>query len=125
MDSKNLSDEFGRTIRPQELAEFLDIDVRTVKKYAYLWGGVFVTRTDVRFFEKKVMEVIENANAHNETWKEAMERRSLRRPLPHGKDISGQHKAVQTGSDSLGRKNTGGIEKSKDRHGVFASCNNR
>jgi hypothetical protein len=43
-DQTPLKEDLGRPMTPKEVAELLDIDHRTVKKYHDLWGGVHVTR---------------------------------------------------------------------------------
>ena len=58
MTSTELENLMGRAITPQELARFLKLDVRTVRKYASRWGGVEVTPGKIRFFEKRVKEVL-------------------------------------------------------------------
>jgi DNA-directed RNA polymerase specialized sigma subunit len=40
--AKDLENLYGRAMKPTELAKFLGIDVRTVKKYGDRWGGVEV-----------------------------------------------------------------------------------
>ena len=48
----------GRAITAQELGKFLNLDRRTVIKYAARWGGVEVTPGTWRFFENRIMEVL-------------------------------------------------------------------
>jgi hypothetical protein len=125
MNAEDLNEEYGRTIKPSELAKFLDIDTRTVKKYYHLWGGVPISPTDYRFFENKVKEAI-NANINNETWKEAMERCRNGEPEKHRKTISGPFKTESPGCHSMGNHNSkrteipsGSVEHLIDTHGVF------
>ena len=50
----------------KELAKLLKVNPRTINQYAHLWGGIKVTPTHYRFFEKKVVEVIKNADHHHQ-----------------------------------------------------------
>jgi hypothetical protein len=126
MITDDLEKEFGRVIRPIELAKFLDIDVRTVKKYYYMWGGVHVTPNDFRFFENLVKEAI-NANNHNETWEKAMESRRDPAQTKIGKAVP---RCVETKPDGrypvgAGRGRTAQIRRRgqpiPDTHGLFDS----
>jgi hypothetical protein len=56
--------DLGQAMTPKELAKILKIDHRTVIKYAPRWGGVEVSPGKYRFFENRVMEVI-NADKSN------------------------------------------------------------
>ena len=72
MISEELESQFGRSIKPKELADFLGIDRRTVIKYADLWGGVQVSPGRYRFFENRIKEIL-NAWLDNETREKALE----------------------------------------------------
>lgn len=127
MDSNNLTTEFGRTIKPKELAEFLDIDVRTVKKYYYMWGGVPVTPSDYRFFEKLVKETIENANPHNETWQATVESRRHFQQKTNRTPVSGSIETkpdrgypVGTGRGRTSENRSHG-KPTPDTHGLFSN----
>ncbi|MBN2140864.1 MAG: hypothetical protein JW718_07640, partial [Desulfovibrionaceae bacterium] len=54
--------DFGDPMTPQEVAKVLGVDVRTVKKYSELLGGVRVAPGRLRFFENRIRRVID-ANA--------------------------------------------------------------
>ena len=58
MDTIDLEANYGRSINPTELAKFLGLDRRTIVKYAPRWGGVEVTPGTWRFFEKRILEVL-------------------------------------------------------------------
>ena len=68
MTSKDLETEFGRCITDVELAKYINVDVRTLRKYADWLGGVMVMPGKYRFFENKIKEKIENAEINHEKW---------------------------------------------------------
>ena len=51
-----LINEFGRPITPKDLAMLLNVDPRTVIKYADRWGGIEICPGTYRFFENLVKE---------------------------------------------------------------------
>lgn len=115
-----LQNELGRVMRPSELAKFLDTDVRTVKKYYYLWGGIRLSRCDYRFFEKLVKEAI-YANVNNEKRQEAVERRRRGGRGANGEAFSGSFEKEPSDVHAMG----GGNKKPPkddglaDPHGLF------
>jgi len=54
----NLEEQLGRVLRPQELAEFLNVDEKTVPQYYRELGGMRLGRLYV-FFEKEVVHAIQ------------------------------------------------------------------
>ncbi|MDQ7835784.1 MAG: helix-turn-helix domain-containing protein [Humidesulfovibrio sp.] len=68
MDAKErLLNEFGESMTPQEVANLLGVDVRTVKKYGGSLGGVRVAPGRWRFFENRIRRFID-ANGDLTTW---------------------------------------------------------
>ena len=59
--------ENGEPMTPQEVANFLGVDVRTVKKYGGSLGGVRVAPGRWRFFENRIRRFID-ANGDHTTW---------------------------------------------------------
>ena len=49
MTSKDLEAEFGRCITDIELAKYINVDVRTLRKYADRLGGVMVIAEFIAF----------------------------------------------------------------------------
>ena len=120
ISATDLEYKYGRCISPKELAKFLGLDVRTLIKYASIWGGVEVFPGTWRFFENRIKEVL-NAKFDKETWKE---------PLPSERDgqrkskrkvVSGFHQTIISGSGNLGKRNKGKPEKGAitDKFGLF------
>ena len=110
MTSTELTEIYGRSIKPGELAKFLGIDRRTVVKYPLRWGGVEVSPGNWRFFENRVKEVL-NAKFDKEAWKG---------PLPSERDgkrknkneaVSGQNQTIISGSGNLGKRSKGKHDK--------------
>jgi hypothetical protein len=66
MTAKDLETEFGRCIPDNELAKYLGVDVRTVRKYAAGLGGVMVMPGKYIFFKKVLKEKIKNAEPNHE-----------------------------------------------------------
>jgi hypothetical protein len=122
MNFTELDSIYGRFIKPKELAEFLGVDRRTVIKYAAIWGGVEVAPGTYRFFENRIMEVL---NA-----KQNFEKRNLEIPgkcdgQRHSKTetIPGRDKKIVSKGRSLGNRSREGTGKGafRDSHGVFGS----
>jgi hypothetical protein len=109
---------YGRSITPKELAKFLGIDIRTVVKYAYIWGGVEVCPGKYRFFENRIKEVLD-AKFNNETRRETMARNRHVQRRKAGQTVSGCHKKILSESCSLGKGNTKETRKNTDRHGLL------
>jgi len=47
----DLSEELGRPLTPNELAEILGVAPNTVRKYYQRWDGVMIASGCLRFFE--------------------------------------------------------------------------
>jgi hypothetical protein len=124
MTAQDLENLFGKTIEPKELAAFLRLDVRTVKKYADRWGGVEVAPGKIRFFEKPVLEVL-----HAEFGQQTRNRTvSCKRCGPrHGpaKALPGRHQKVLPGGHRMGERDpeAAGGGTIPDRFGIFAGRN--
>ena len=118
LQSAGLESHYGKSITPNELGKFLGIDPRTVKRYASKWGGVEVSPGKYRFFENRVMEVI-NAELNNETRKEALERHDNVPRKKTGQAISGRFEEIVQGSGSVGKGNAEKASRTTDRHGLL------
>ena len=125
MTAKDLEAEYGRCISDKELAKYLKVDVRTLRKYALGLGGVMVMPGKYRFFEKRIKEKIYNAELNHEKWcPPVSSKRSNTRETweKETKAVSGrQQKIIQKRSlmgggnkETIDRRNSAG-----SRHGVF------
>lgn len=115
-----LEQEYGRAITPQELGKFLSLDRRTIIKYANQWGGVEVAPGTWRFFEKRILEVL-NAQLNKETRSNALPGQCNSQRNNATKGIPGRFTKVEKGCLPLGRENkkgTGG-RAVHDKYGVF------
>ena len=122
---KDLESEYGRCISDKELAKYLDIDVRTLRKYAHHLGGVMIIPGRYRFFENLLKEVF-NAELNNEKWHKTL---PWKRTNSMGtnrqtetKTVSRRQQKIVQGLGSMGKRNSDQIEGGnglKSRHGVF------
>jgi len=123
---KDLEETFGRCITDKELASYLQVDVRTLRKYASFLGGVMVLPGKYRFFENLIKERIEKyaeLNQEKRCSPVSSERSSSRKIWKkETKAVSGrQQKILQKRSimgggnkETVGRRNGAG-----SRHGIF------
>lgn len=120
MINTELAQNYGCCITATELAEFLHLDRRTVIKYASRWGGVEVTPNTWRFFENRIMEVL-NAEQGFEKRHITIQSQCNGKRNNETKDISGQFTKVEKGSLSLGRGNKKklGERAVTDKYGIF------
>lgn len=63
-----LEHQYGHALKPEELAQFLNVDVLTVMRDPGWWGGLEVAPGKIRFFQKKIEERLDaqkitNANS--------------------------------------------------------------
>jgi hypothetical protein len=117
-----LEQEYGRAITPQELSKFLSLDRRTIIKYAHRWGGVEVAPGTWRFFEKRILEVL-NAQPNKETRNNALPGQCDSQWNNATEGIPGRFTKVEKGCLPLGRENkkrTGG-RAVQDKYCVFGS----
>lgn len=122
MKSIDLETMYGRSINPQELADFLGIDRRTVIKYAHKWGGVEVTPGTWRFFEKRILEVL-NAEHCFEKGNKALSRECDRSKHNPTEDVSRYEQEISSRGPGVGKgnkKKVGG-EVIPDKYGIFSN----
>ena len=103
MSLNELEKEFGRVVTAKELAEFLKIDVRTLKKYGDRWGGVEVTPGTWRFFEKPVLEVL-NAKSDMQTRQKSLACEHNRARCDKTETVSRRQPKIGKGSYRLGKR---------------------
>jgi hypothetical protein len=125
MTSKDLEAEFGRCITDIELAKYINVDVRTLRKYADRLGGVMVMPGKYRFFENLLKEKIKNAEPNQKKWcfPVSSERSSTRGTWEkETKALSGRQQKIVQKRINMGGKNketVSGGNGARSRHGVF------
>ncbi len=125
MTSKDLEAEFGRCITDIELAKYINVDVRTLRKYADWLGGVMVMPGKYRFFENLLKEKLKNAEPNHEKWcpsvsSERSSARGIREK--ETKALSGRQQKIVQKRINVGGKNketVSGGNGARSRHGVF------
>lgn len=108
--------KYGKLITPKELAAFLKLDVRTVRKYASWWGGIEVFPGAIRFFENIIKEKIDellkkNENAQDDNIKETEKVRNL---PDYQKMIKGKQKKRKARKEIKDRYDPYGLLKPRD-----------
>lgn len=105
---ETLNESLGKSYSAQEVAEYLKMDVKTVRKYYRKLGGVRLGRQYL-FFEKEMCDAIQNWNQ--------MEGPSEERWTEDGEEIQHTEGGNRLGSRDAekGRKRLGG----EDRHGLL------
>ena len=113
-------EEYGVALTPQELAKYLHLDRRTVIKYADRWGGVEVAPGTWRFFEKRILEVL-NAEQGFEKRHITMQGERNGSGANSAKAVSGRQQKVVPDGIGLGKRNKkrAGIEAIPDKYGIF------
>jgi hypothetical protein len=125
MTSKDLEAEFGRCITDVELARYINVDVRTLRKYADWLGGVMVMPGKYRFFENLVKEKLKNAEPnHEKRCHSVSSERSSTRGIreKETKALSGRQQKIVQKRINVGGKNketVSGGNGARSRHGVF------
>ena len=107
MTAKDLEALYGRSLTAKELAKFLGLDTRTVKKYAYRWGGVEVSPGNWRFFENRIKEVL-HAEYNNEAWQAPRSGDDMGRREVLGNVFRNDLEAIWNAGDALHEKQAAG-----------------
>ena len=120
VNAVDLEQIYGKSIKPSELAKFLGVDARTVKKYYERWGGVEIAPGHVRFFEKRVLEVL-NAELDYQAWEETIPRKCYDSRNPEAKTVPRLKQEIVQGSGGMGKrdKQNASTESVEDKFGIF------
>ena len=117
-DTTTLIEAYGKAITPKELAIFLDVDYRTVIKYADMWGGVEVSPGKLRFFENIIRRKI-NAQLNHEERKKEMESEYHGEWQKKRQAVSRRLNQNKTQRNNLGKGGKNKTGKRTDRHGLL------
>lgn len=116
---EELEQKYGRSLTAKELAQLLRVNPRTVNQYAHFWGGIRVTPKHYRFFEKLVVEVIENANHRKQEGQETLFREGDGTKKPLLQTFPRRPVAIKKSRYSVGNRHPRGRGKGVDGHGLF------
>lgn len=115
-----LENEFGRVIKPKELAKLLAVSVNTIRTHHERWGGIEVTPGKYRFFENIIREKI-HADIDKPREQEALERRGNGQRDQEGESLQGRYPEKQKRVHRLGKHDQGdavGDSRGPNRHGL-------
>ena len=116
----SLEEALGRPYTPQQLGKILDLDPRTVIKYADRLGGVEVSPGKWRFFDNLVKESINNALLDKEARSKALSGIRDGKGYPAAKAVPKRQQANIGRGNRVGReRNRTDIERTGNRHGLF------
>jgi hypothetical protein len=122
MTNNELAQDFGPCMTATELAEYLKVDRRTIVKYASLWGGVEVTPGTWRFFEKRIVEVI-NAQQGFEKRQSAIQGHRNSAGADFTKAVPRRRKEVTSSGPDMGKRSRKRTEEEAipDKYGIFGN----
>jgi hypothetical protein len=118
MSHTKLEQDYGRVMKPEELAKFLGVDRRTVIKYSDRWGGIEVSPGKYRFFEKLIRRKID-AQFNIETRETEVAGHCDGQRQKKGQIVSGPVKELIPASSAMGKGGNRRIRKRTDRHGLL------
>jgi hypothetical protein len=98
----NLSEQLGRSMTTKEVAEFLSLDMVTVRKYYLQLGGVRFG-TAYRFFERRIIDAIQKPQQQMD-WSNSLSQPDQKENIQNEK-----------GGNRLGKKHGKGIAISQER----------
>ena len=105
---KILTTKFGETYTAQQVAEFLRVDVKTIRKYYKKFGGMRLGRKYL-FFEGSIENAIQKRTEMDGSSAEGREET--------GESISDQERSVNVGSQNKAK--TRQRMEREDRHNLF------
>lgn len=103
-----LKNNLGKSLCSQEVADYLGLDVKTVRKYYRDLGGIRLGR-QYRFFEKEVFYAVQK-------------RTTMDCPSEEGRDEAEQGVSDEEGSHRVGNEDAAKIRRRlgrEDRHNIF------
>jgi hypothetical protein len=105
---KCLEKELGKALSAKEVAQYLDLDVKTVIKYHQQLGGIRLGR-HYRFFEKEIINAIQK-------------RTEMDCPSKEGREQAEQGVFSEEGCHSVGNEDAARTRRRlerEDRHDIF------
>jgi len=120
MTDVEFTQKYGDCLTATQLAKRLNLDRRTVIKYAYRWGGVEVAPGNWRFFENDILEVLD-AEQNSEKRNFPVQSKYHSEGNNAAANVSGREQKNISRSSGMGKQNQRGNGKGTvtDRFGVF------
>lgn len=112
----NINDKLGRPMSAQQVAAYLNIDVKTARKYYQNLGGIRIGRRYV-FFEEEVCNAIRKNRIEAQQENQGLDRAGKEGQQKEGKTIQAEKRGRGLGSEderSIKRR----LAKN-DQHGLF------
>jgi hypothetical protein len=103
-----MEDKLGRVLRPEDVASYLGLDVKTVRAYYPLLGGIRLGRR-ILFFEKEVINAIQKRSKMGSPSESRREEEGKNLPEQEGCSSMGKRESVKSRGDMAG----------EDKHGVL------
>ena len=118
MTLEDLQSVFGRVVWDKTLAEYIGVDVRTLKKYAHLLGGLEISRGRFVFFENVLKEVLYAISLQKaERISKGLESLSNGKRYKESKMVQRRIEEKLQGGSAVGR---GDEEKTDDPYGIWS-----
>lgn len=102
-----LQRQLGQPLRTKDVADFLDLDVKTVRQYYQELGGIRLGRRYV-FFEKEVINAIQK--------KRQVGSSSKKKRQEEGEDVSNKKRGHQLGKRNAEKS----IQRLSEKHDLFS-----
>ena len=109
-----LKKELGKVLLAEEIAEYFDLDIKTVRKYYKEFGGMRIGRC-YRFFERKVCDAIQENKP--EDWQDCLCGPDKERGEEKGETVQDQE-----GGSGMGSQNAKAVRirlAAEDKHNLF------
>jgi hypothetical protein len=111
-----INEELGRPMSAQEVAAYLDIDVKTARKYYQQLGGIRIG-SRYKFFEMEVCDAVQKNR--NEKWQET---NSVYWPSEKRREEDRKTVQDEESGSGMGNDDEKSIKRrlaKKDKHGLF------
>ncbi|MFO7597137.1 MAG: hypothetical protein R6W92_12445 [Desulfocurvibacter africanus] len=121
MSVEELQAQYGRPLKPKQVAKLFCLDVRTVKKHFATLGGVEVipgVPGTLRFFENRIRSILD-ADRNDSAWSSALARHCEDGRQDTGVQMVRQRPQGTTQSNPVGRRDQESpTDATEDPHGL-------
>jgi hypothetical protein len=111
-----INEELGRPMTAREIAAYLDIDVKTARKYYQELGGVRIG-SRYKFFEMEVCDAVQKIRSEGRQDKNRIYRTSEKKREEGGKTVQDEERGAGMGNED--EKSIKRRLAKKDQHGLF------